>query len=228
VQKDSQTQSRIFLASEADEWFRRNAAALKGFDLAKDPPATLIREYGLRPRRILEVGAANGARVAALCAEYGARGTAIEPSAAAVEDARARFPDIKVERGLSHELPTDETYDLVIISAVFHWVDRSLLLATVAEIDRVLDDGGYLVVADFFPHSPMKNAYEHVDSERMYTYKQDYSAVFRASGVYLPVGSALSEHGGTRSPAPAENDRWGVWLLRKDLDQAYAERSWSP
>lgn len=78
----------------------------------------------------------------------------------------------------------DNFFDIVFISFVFHWVGRSKLLKAVSEIDRVLKDGGTLVISDFFPDIPHRRTYHHNTELGVYTYKQDYSKIFTASNLY--------------------------------------------
>src|SRR5262249_12853704 len=87
------TQDEIFTASEADQWFERNKHVLERLD-DQDVPLRLVELYQLAPKAILEIGAANGYRVAELAKRTGARAVAVEPSQRAVEDGRARFPHV--------------------------------------------------------------------------------------------------------------------------------------
>src|SRR3990170_3003377 len=219
------SQDGIFAEFEGDRWFGRNREALERFDPQDDPPLRLMDLYGLRPRRVLEVGAANGLRLATIARQGGVRAVAVEPSAQAVTDGRARFPEVEFVRGEAHAVPLDASFDLIIANFVFHWIDRARLLGSVAEIDRLLEDGGFLMIGDFCPPHPTRVAYHHLPEHRVYTYKQDYAAPFLASGLYLPVGFLAGDHASKRLlPAVAADSKAGVWLLRKSLSDGYADR----
>jgi SAM-dependent methyltransferase len=217
-------QDRVFSDSEGDRWFARNRRALNAFDASADLPLKLIRLYGLTPERVLEIGAANGFRLAAIHQCTGAEAVAVEPSAQAVLNGKASFPFITFIRGTASAVPLRESFDLVIVNFVFHWIDRQSLLRAVAEVDRLVRDGGYLLIGDFYPANQLQVRYHHLESEEVYTYKQNYAATFLASGLYHPV-SFLTAHHATKvlQARVAENERIGTWLLRKELHGHYIE-----
>ena len=217
------SQEAVFAASEGDRWFHRNKAALDRFDPATDPPMRLVALYGLAPRRIAEIGAANGYRVAAIARRLGTeRAVAAEVSGAAIRDGRARFPDVQFLQAAITAVPLQEAFDLVIVNFVLAWVDRRHLLRAVAEVDRLVADGGYLLIGDFLPSGRARVPYHHLPKQRLYTYKQDYAAAFLASGLYHPVALLTGPHAAARLKADApEDERQGVWLLRKSLQDHY-------
>ena len=209
------TQDEIFTASEADQWFERNKHVLQRLDDG-DIPLRLAELYKLAPRSVLEIGAANGYRVAEIARRTGARAVAIEPSPRAIEDGRTRFPNVEFHQGQARELPVEGTFDLVIVHFVLHWIDRRNLLRCVAEIDRVVADGGCLLIGDFHPWHPARNKYHHLPDADVMTYKQDYSQIFVATEQYQPVGM-LTGYGFQLDAAVPDDRRAGVTLLRKRL-----------
>jgi trans-aconitate methyltransferase len=215
-------QDEVFSRSEGDSWFGRNRDALQACDPDVDLPLRLLQLYGLRPLSVLEVGAANGARLAAIHRMTGARTLAVEPSAQAIQDGHANFPFVTFVRGTVDAVPLHESYDLVIVNFVFHWVDRLTLFRSVAEVDRLVCDGGFLIVGDFQPANRLRVPYHHLQDGGIYTYKQDYAEQFRSSGLYHPVGMLTAHHATKQlDPNVAENERIGAWLLRKDLRSHY-------
>lgn len=219
-------QDFVFAQSEGDNWFERNRRALEAFDAKADLPLRLIELYGLRPRKVLEVGAANGYRLAELAKAREIEGTAVEPSADAIAYGRAKFPGIKFIQSSAAKIPLEEKFDLIIVNFVFHWVDREKLLCSVAEVDRLLADGGFLIVGDFFPANFTKVRYHHLTEEEIYTYKQDYARIFLASGIYEGISFLAGGHGSKSLAADiSEDDRIGVWLLKKTLTERYIEGS---
>ena len=222
---DAETlQARLFSAGEGDRWFERNRTTLGERRPDDDGPLQLLEAYGVRPRSVLEVGAANGYRLWALAHRYGCRTTGVEPSAAAVADGLAGFPGVRLIQGRGDAIPLAERFDLVVVNFVLHWVDRSLLLRTVAEIDRCVADDGYLIVGDFLPASPIRRPYHHLPGQGVYTYKQDYAAIFTATGCYQMVAALTSAGGAELRSVPAEDpDRTATTLLRKRLHALYRE-----
>lgn len=178
-------QDAVFCDGEGDRYFERNREALAAYTLDADPVTQCIRLAGLRPAAILEIGAAAGDRLAALAVELGGVGYAVDPSGAAVEDGRHRHPEIVFSVASMDDLPEWGPFDLVVVSFVFHWVDRGLLLRSVSEVDRMVIDGGHLVISDFIPAGHAKTPYHHRPG--IWTFKQRYSDVFTASGIYCRV-----------------------------------------
>ncbi|MCU1283252.1 MAG: methylase involved in ubiquinone/menaquinone biosynthesis-like [bacterium] len=221
------TQDETFVGSEADHWFERNREALASVDFDHDPPLRLVSLYKLPARSVLEIGAANGYRVAELARRTGAHATAVEPSQRAVADGRARYPHVDLRQGEARALPVDGPFDLVIVNFVFHWIDRANLLRCVAEVDRVIGDGGYLLIGDFFPATPTRVKYHHLADADVHTFKQDYSSVFVASGLYQPI-AMLSGSGHDLDAGASDDGRAATWLLRKRLVDRYAMATFSP
>ncbi|MGH7929496.1 MAG: class I SAM-dependent methyltransferase [Candidatus Binatia bacterium] len=215
-------QDRIFSDIEGDRWFERNRKALNAFDASADLPLKLIGLYGVNPERVLEIGASNGFRLAAIHERTGAAAVALEPSAQAVLNGKASFPFITFIRGTASAVPLRECFDLVIVNFVFHWIDRQSLLRAVAEVDRLVSDGGYLLVGDFQPANQLQVPYHHLETEAVYTYKQNYAATFLASGLYHPVSLLTAHHASKGLQARVtESERVGAWLLRKELQGHY-------
>ena len=126
--------------------------------------------------------------------------------------------------GTARALPlTADAYDLVIATFVFHWIDRKSLLASAAEVDRVLKAGGYLIIGDFAPFTPKKVRYHHRPDVEVYTYKQDYAALFLATAGYVTVAQQILDHQ-TLKPDPnvSEHERFSLTLLKKLPEGIYS------
>src|SRR5262249_31015268 len=145
---------------------------------------------------VLEIGASNGWRLHEIARRFACRVTAVEPSRDAIQDGQARFPSVQFLRGTASELPFDAEarFDLVIVNFVFHWVDRSTLLRSVAEIDRVSPDGGFLLIGDFYPSSPQRVRYHHLPDQDVWTYKQNYGDIFLSSNLYEMIAFYSFDH----------------------------------
>ena len=183
------TQEDIFRRGEADAWFKRNKEALAA--KINDPIIRLLEEYKIEPKKILEVGCSNGWRLGLMKGER----VGVEPSAEAITDGRKRYPDVRFLQGTASDIPLDETFDLVIVNFVFHWIAREMLLRSVSEVDRcVAKEGGYLVIGDFLPDQPITNEYKH--TKGVFTYKMDYASIFTAANLYKIIALETFSHGG--------------------------------
>jgi SAM-dependent methyltransferase len=221
------SQDEVFFTYEGDNWFERNKEGLKRLDPDADFPLKLMELYDLQPRSVLEVGAANGYRLAAIAERFKASVVGVEPSAAAIADGKTCFPAVKLIRGMTHDIPLQDVFDLVIVNFVLSWIDRAKLLDSVAELDRLLVDGGYLIVGDFYPSQQTRVRYHHLPDEELYTYKQDYGALFVATGLYHLVGLIAGDHATVSLAGDvADDERIAGWLLRKDLTGRYVEGAW--
>ena len=65
-------QRRAFVRSEGDAYFRRNAPEPREAErIAADPPLRVLRDLSLSPHRVLEVGSADGWRLAQIAEQAG-------------------------------------------------------------------------------------------------------------------------------------------------------------
>jgi ubiquinone/menaquinone biosynthesis C-methylase UbiE len=220
------SQDNVFLKSEGDNWFKRNANSLVGTH-DKDFVIDLIQLYNIVPKNVLEIGASNGWRLNEINGIYGCNCVAVEPSELAINAGKEKYPIIEFHRAVANELPfdKDQKFDLVIINFVFHWIGREQLFKSVSEIDRVLSDGGFLVIGDFMPDSPNKVNYYHIKDQQIWTYKQDYARLFTCSNVYKLIGSITGHHETKKFDPYVDNkSRIAVTLLKKDYDN-YPEQN---
>lgn len=225
-------QDEVFWESEGDRWFARNKDALvREYTSSTDPILRLMSVLELVPRRVLEVGASNGARLDAVRRTYRADCIAVEPSMQALGDGQARFPHVQFVRGLAQDLSLIEEgpFDLVIVSFVFHWISRGELLKSCSEVDRVVEEGGHLIISDFLPAFPTRVSYHH--RRGLWTFKQDYTRVFLNSGLYSVAGWAtfnVSTMNSRRLRFDANvepSNRGMVACLKKNLTAGYVT-SW--
>ena len=217
-------QGQIFRQSEADKWFQRNLQGMTGEE-KDDLVLDILQENSVQPKKVLEIGCSNGYRLHRLSSIYNAKVFGVEPSGQAIQDGQKRFPEINFTQGLAHDLSVfpDAHFDLVIIYFVFHWVDRSFLLKSVTEIDRVLQKEGYLVVGDFAPDTPSKVAYHHLPEEEVFTYKQHYAGLFTKAALYKEVAEWEFDHRDmSRGEAIESSHRSTVTLLQRILENSYS------
>lgn len=187
------TQDQAFLDGEADAWWLRNKDALAS--VRGDMPLRLVEMYDLAPVWALEIGCANGWRLDALRRDYGAKHcVGVDPSLVALEAGRTAFPALDLRHGTAASLPCaeGEVYDLVVVYFVLHWVGRSQLLRSLAEIDRVTTGAGHIIIGDFLPNSPRKEPYKHRPG--LWTYTLDYSDILVETGMFTRVARLTFDH----------------------------------
>lgn len=181
---------------EAEAWLKRNETVLPP---RKDPVGTVISLHSIIPDNVLEIGCSNGWRLDELSEKYGCNVFGIDPK-------ESKLPWITT--GTAEKLPyKDGTFDLVIYGFCLYLVDRDDLFKVVMEGDRVLADGGHLIIHDFSPEYPHKRPYEHC--EGVYSYKMNYENLWLANPSYRMIYS--TRHG-------SDNDDYeSVCMLKKDV-----------
>lgn len=213
-------QDRIFFEYEGNNWFRRNKESLK---VDGDLPLFLMEIYNIKPRRVLEVGASNGYRLAEIHKKFGAEVYAVEPSTSAIKDGEKEFPFIIFQRATMETMrPEKHFFDLIIVNSVFHWVDRETLLSNIANLNNALNWGGYLIIGDFQLQFPTKRKYHHLE-EKVSTYKLDYKKIFLATGFYKEIATISKDHDKKALTGDTTIDTYfSVSLLKKE--DVYVEK----
>lgn len=219
-------QDDFFLGGEGDAWFRRNREALAR-ESRPDWPLSLIDLLDDQDsiENVIELGCANGWRLARLREKLSARLVGVDASEEAIADGSARYPGVTLLRGALENLPIHEEFDLAIVHFVLHWVDRRSLARCIAEIDRVVRDGGLLIVGDFLPDAPQRRHYHHLPEQNIFTYKQDYAKIFEALGTYREVARVAFDHDRPKALIqPSDSmSRCMCAVLKKSLTGYYQE-----
>ena len=220
------SQEDVFVEGEADRWFERNARAmtLKHRRPSADLVIHAFEQAELEaPRAVLDVGASNGWRLQYFHDRFGSECHALEPSGRAIADGLERFSYVRFHQGVLQRIPIaeDHRFDLVLCSFVLHWVGRESLMRSCAEIDRMLCDGGVLILSDFCPASPTANPYHHLPDSGVLTYKQDYERAFLSTHLYADCYRRTAPHDTACDRRDAYDSRSFVSVLRKDLRGLY-------
>ena len=222
---DNKKQKDAFLEYEADAWFNRNKEAWLNYSKDKDPVINLIKNYNLDPKNVLEIACSAGYRLNAIkdllqdCSVFG-----IEPSKEAIKYGQEHFPHVNFTRGTADDLTTfeDGSMDIVIVGFVLYVIDRNIFFKVISEIDRVLRNGGILIIIDFFSETVLKNVYQHISEFTAFSFKQNYDEVFTASKLYHLLDKSTRNHSEKILDA-SENyyDKYSVSLLKKDISASY-------
>lgn len=218
----SKTQKEAFLSHEADSYFFRNAKV--EYKPEDDKVLKVLKEYGVKPANVLEIGCNTGFRLNAINELYNAKVSGIEPSNEAITRGRELYPKVNFTRGTADEMPNyaSDEFDLVVIGFVLYVVDRDVLFKVISETDRVLSSGGLLVIIDFFAEKPNRNPYVHIKDNEAYTYKQNYEEIFVASKLYHMLDKRSMSHSNKQYDLSGDyHDKYSVVTLRKDLTAGY-------
>ena len=106
-------------------------------------------------------------------------------------------------------------FDIVIFGFCLYLCDRKHLFRIACEADRVLKSNGYLCIIDFYSDVPYKNAYKHFSG--VYSYKMDYSLMFKWNPAYSLVATIPSSHSGNFYQKDLD-ERLALHILYKDTN----------
>lgn len=219
------THKHSFLTYEADNWFERNKVIVDNYTPENDKVIDLLKKYNVNCNKVLEIGCSAGYRLNAIN-EIFPKATVfgVEPSLKAIEFGKANYKNVNFSHGTADDLSDfkNDTFEVVIVGFVFYVIDRNILLKVISEIDRVLKDGGILIIIDFFSETSLKNIYAHIDEFEAYSYKQNYYEIFTNSKLYHLLDKSTFSHS-TKEMDSSDNyhDKYSISLLKKDINSSY-------
>jgi ubiquinone/menaquinone biosynthesis C-methylase UbiE len=214
------SQKDYFLKEEADAWHKRNSNSgssnlhkkvIEAIWGSIDPRE--INEWS----SILEVGSSQGALLSLVCDEFNVSGVGVDPSEKAVAAGNdRRSKNLKLKVGTSDSIPeSDESFNLVIAGFFLYVVDRKLFLKTLAELDRCLAPGGYLLIVDFDSKIPTKKPYR--ETSNVWSYRNDNAGILTAMAHYSLISKASCTHHGSHFSSDAE-ERISIEIFYKEPD----------
>ena len=179
---------------EANRWFERNREAVERIEfstnaqLAGDFIEKYIRNFPHSIERILEIGCSYGYNLNYLQERFGVKCDGVEPSDKAVAYGSLKWgkpnPDFRLRQGLSDRLPYDDgQFDVVLLGFSFYITPRSMIAGSVYEADRVLKEGGFLILTDF--DTPLRCKRVNIHNEALPVFKEDYAQRFLSMGYTL-------------------------------------------
>lgn len=217
------------LRRDGDGYHARSHA---GIGTITDPVfAQLELIHRVRPiTSVLEIGCTTGFRLARARTAFGATCAGLEVAPAAVAEGRERYPDVDLREGvaprdLEHWAAT--TFDVVVVGHFLYLLPREEVFALAAAVDRLVVDGGHLVVMDFLSPTPTSAPYAHHADLRVF--KHDPSLPWQWSPTYFLVSRQVYEI--AENPVAAQDPRaWQtVDVLRKlSSDEAYPQAATLP
>lgn len=195
---------------ESNNYFERNKSAIKdtgeasvSTHLTCDFIEKYLTSYPGCIRKILEVGCNYGYNLNYLSKRLGIECWGIEPSDKAICFGMNRWkqanPLVHLAQGISNKLPNDnQEFDIVMIGFLMYVTPREIITDTVLEVNRVLKEGGFLILTDFDTPISCKRKNKHNIS--MPVYKEDYARRFFPFGYTLAEKVSYSHDGGCFNP----------------------------
>lgn len=212
--------STAWLKSEADAWHRRNHKKVET-NIEHDKVIAAIRRADLHPKTVFEVGCGSGARLARMRDTMGCEVWGCDVSTQAIAHGIKQY-NIKIgwrEAKNLRSIPK-EGFDMVIYGFCLYAIDAEDLFAIVQQGDRILKNGGHMVVYDFSPVIPHSRVYGHDPSLRVN--KMRYSNLWLAHPAYKVVYDDLSSH--EEGEEISEDTAVSVTIMSKHMDTAFPLR----
>lgn len=197
-------QSQAFLESEGTAWLKRNKDKLGNED---DPVLLTMEKYGLKPKRVLEVGCSNGWRLDILQRAWGCHCEGVDPYA---KPGVETFVQVWQNTADNMLYCYDSGYDTVIYGWCLYICDPEDYFRIAMEGDRVLDDGGFLIIYDFLADLPYKNKYKHRSG--LFSYKMDFAKLWLGHPGYSLYG---------RNIFGEDDNQTAVTILKKNIKNAF-------
>lgn len=199
-------QAQAFFEGESREWLKRNKAKLPVKD---DPVLNAIKNLRLKPAIVSEIGCADGWRLKALRTHYGCRCYGIDPG---IAPPFQTVDNIELTNGTASDLGflREGKIDLLIYGFCLYLCDPEDYFKIASEGDRVLANGGHLVVYDFWSPLPYKKPYEH--KKGLFSHKMDFAKLWTWNPAYS-VQSVMM--------IGEDDECTAVQILRKNLNTAF-------
>ena len=215
------TQKDVFLANEADAWFKRNSDNSNKQSPSQNSKLLIevLKTLEVSPKNILEIGCSSGYNLDQLHNIFEAECVGIDPSEEAVRKGKNQFESVDLKVGTADKLEfAENSFDLIVFGFCLYLCDRSDLFKIAYEADRCLRDNGYLIIIDFYPNIPFKNVYSHCSG--IYSYKMKYADMFLWNPEYQDIYSRVFTHYGV-DKREDPNEKVCINVLHKNSEFAY-------
>ncbi|HDX8451339.1 class I SAM-dependent methyltransferase [Aeromonas hydrophila] len=186
-------QKDIFIKQEGNSWYERNKHGYIHKKIQDDLVFKALQQVNFNPKRILEIGCANGWRVSALSKHYNATGYGIDPSLAAIKDGLKIYQNVQLTQGTADNFPTIEPVDLIIFGFCLYLCEPNDLFKIASRCHELLQDRGVVAIVDFHPpHGYYRNKYIHQNN--VYSYKMNYSHMLCWHPAYHRIFELVQHH----------------------------------
>jgi len=228
-------QEQVFINSEADSWFLRNKECLIAKTANSDLTFQKIKQLHseLNLNNILEIGCSNGYRLSWCDEQLGIKATGLEPSLKAITDGLSRYGsqnlalhqanlDTEFWSNTINELLEDNSLDAIVFGHCFYLVSPELYFQICAQVDRLLRDGGVILIFDF-DSIPQRANYHHCENNVVWSYKMDFSKLFSRHPMYKTISKEYINYSHGISIGDPYNDCSLAVIRKISKENAFAE-----
>jgi hypothetical protein len=222
-------QDKYYLEKEGDDFFSRNFEGHDAPDLRENKKTILncIENSKINFNSVIEFGCNYGDLLNYFSTVLEKKCVGIEASNKAVEYGRKLYSDavefhhgVIADNPVSNDTNKDSTFDLAIVDDVFSWVSRNSILASIANVDKSIKDGGFLFIRDFKPHTFTKTRNHHIVDSDVYNFKVvgSHLQILLNTGMYEIVSENIYYDNSMSVGYECDNPfnyRWSDVILQK-------------
>ncbi len=210
-------QTESFIRWFGDIWYKSNIEYL-GKD---DPVSVLMENIELKPKRVLEIGCANGWRLKLLKEKYGCETFGVDPSKKAIAAGGGEAENLFVGTA-DGELAVLGTFDVIIYGFCFAFIDPAVYFKVLTKGDEILEDGGVILLHDRISAFPVKHQYSKVKTKEGPIFScdlhaMDFSRLWLAHPFYTHINTI-------RNPDNFDI----VCAMRKNIEGAFLRAAYTP
>ncbi len=206
-------QTDIFYSGEADSWYLRNKDSIEKRS-EEDRIVQKIKEMEISPKRVLEIGCADGFRLSQFNSVFKAECYGIDPSLEAIKAGKDKYPNIHLSQadaaGMNFE---PDFFDLIIFGFSLYLCERDDLFKIAYLADKSLKDLGHIVIYDFYSKIPYYNDYVHY--EGVHSYKMKNTDLFLWNPYYSLIFDQVYNAAGKVWKNNDRNDMTALSVIKK-------------
>ena len=199
------SQDSFYSKRESDAFFERWQKKNNNFKLIRNHSYRVVKfittNIDCNNMNILEIGCFIGDKLNYFKNKLNCNVKGIEPSKKACDFAKKKF-NIKIENNTLvksnfYNLKYNKKkFDLIILEDVLNWMDRKYFIQTLAIIDHLIKDYGYIYIKDYSPNFSYSNHNHHYPEKyeiKSYKFGGGYSSLFTRIGTYKIITSLIQQ-----------------------------------
>tara|TARA_B100000787_G_scaffold169111_1_gene159393 strand:- start:2043 stop:2666 length:624 start_codon:yes stop_codon:yes gene_type:complete len=190
---------------------RRNRYARIKVATKKNLVFKIISKNKIKPKKILEIGSSTGYLLESFRKNYNSQCYGIDTSKSAISEGKKLFKKINLTYGMFEDSKLKNLkYDLIICGFFLFMLPPSKILNLFSEIDKSLNNGGYVIINDHYNKSNSFEIKDYKHEKKLKVYRWDYKKIFLSLPYYQKKDIIKSYH-------PGIKDYIEVSLMKKTI-----------
>ena len=139
----------------------------------------IISKSKIKPKKVLEIGSSTGYLLERLRKSLNCKCYGVDTSKTAIAEGKKLFKNINLVYGVFEKSKLKELkYDLIICGFFLFMLPPSKILKLFSTIDLSLNDGGHIIIYDFYNKPKSFKIKEYKHEKKLKVYRWDYKSVF--------------------------------------------------